>query len=226
MLFFAGSPKGARIAQGGFRLRIDAAALKACTGIVALCWVTTGIAAPAGTAAFAGPHPVARSGSTLLSIRLLPSQPGLAGTCGGSAFTVNTLINVTAQASADVKVSAPGVGTIEEFTDETGKNIGPYDAAYPMFQILAFGGGLAPNTPITISITTYAGPNLSGATTFVSVLEFNCTTGQVLATQPLPLEGAIAVPTLSPLALAATALLVLIGAGMLRRRAALRRARR
>jgi hypothetical protein len=208
-------------------LRIDVAAIKACTGIVALCWVTAGIAALPGTAASGGSHPVSHSGATLPSIRLLSSQPGLAGACGGSAFTVSTFINVTAQASADVKVSAPGVGTIEEFTDETGKNIGPYDAAYPMFQILAFGGGLAPNTPMTITITTYAGPNLSGATTFVSVLEFNCTTGQVLATQPLPpLEGAIAVPTLSPLALAATALLVLIGAGMLRRLTTLRRARR
>jgi hypothetical protein len=212
-------------------LRIDVAAIKACMGIVALCWVTAPIAAPtavagsAGTAASAGTHPVQRAGTALPAIRLLESQPALAGTCGGNAFVVNTFINVTALASANVQLSAPGVGTIEEFADETGKNIGPYDADYPMFQILAFGGGLAPNTPITVTITTYAGSNLTGATTFVSVLEFNCTTGQVISALPSQ-SGPIAVPTLSPLALTATALLVLLGAGMLGGPAALRRARR
>jgi hypothetical protein len=204
-------------------LRIDVAAFKACTGIVALCCATAGIAAPAGTASSGPPRAAGRTATGVPSIRLLPTQPSLAGSCGGSAFTVNTFIDVTAQASADVKVSAPGVGTIEEFTDETGKNIGPYNAAYPMFQILAFGGGLAPNTPMTITISTYSGPNLSGSTTFVSLLEFNCTTGQVLLTQPAPVS-AIAAPTLSDLGLAAmAALLALIGAVMLRRRARARR---
>jgi hypothetical protein len=160
------------------------------------------------------------------SIRLLPTQPALAGTCGGSAFTVNTFINVTAQASADVKVSALGVGTIEEFTDETGKNIGPYNGVFPAFQILAFGGGLAPNTPITITITTYSGPTLSGSSTFVSLLQFDCTTGAVILAQP-PLQPAESAPTLSVLGLTTmAALLALLGAGMLRRPARARRARR
>lgn len=207
-------------------MRIDVAAFKACMGTVALCWVTMAGAAPAGSASPSSPHPVGRAGNALPSIRLLSTQPGLAGTCGGSAFTVNTFINVTAQASADVKVSALGVGTIEEFTDETGKNIGPYNANYPSFQILAFGGGLAPDTEITITITTYSGSNLSGSTTFVSSLVFNCTTGSVLATLPAP-ASAIPAPTLSPLALSAmAALLVLVGLFMLRRPARLRRPRR
>jgi len=197
------------------------APLKGCTGILALCWATAAIAQNAGTASSTPPHPVGRPVSTAQGIRLLPTQPALAGTCGGSAFTVNTNINVTTQASADVKVSAPVVGTIEEFTDETGKNIGPYNAAYPMFQILAFGGGLAPNTPMTILITSYSGPNLSGKVTFVSSLEFNCTTGAVLAFEP---SSAMSAPTLSPLGLAATAaLLALLAAAMLRRRARQRR---
>jgi len=194
-------------------------------GIFALCWATAGIAANAGTASSTLPHPVG-SPTAVEEIRLLPLQPSLAGSCGGSTFTANTYINVTTQASADVKVSAPVVGVIEEFTDETGKNIGPYSAAYPMFQILAFGGGLAPNTPITILITTYSGPNLSGSITFVSSLEFNCTTGTVLAVQPSA-SSAIPAPTLSTLGLAATAaLLVLLGAATLRRPARQHRARR
>src|ERR1700746_1404788 len=111
-------------------------------GIVAFCWATMGFAASAGTSSANVSHQAAGPASRLSSIQLLTKQPGLAGTCGGSAFDVNAFINVTAQASANVKVSAPGVGTIEEFTDETGKNIGPYDSAYPTFHILAFGGGL------------------------------------------------------------------------------------
>ena len=206
-------------------LRIDVAAFKACTGIVALCWATAGVAASAGTASSAPPHVSGGPVSSPPSIQLLPAQPALAGTCGGNAFTVNTFINVTAQASADVKVSAPGVGTIEEFTDETGKNIGPYNGVYPAFQILAFGGGLAPNTPITIAITTYSGPTLSGSITFFSLLKFDCTTGGVVLAQP-PDGPAVSTPTLSPLGLTLTAvLLALIGAGMSRRSTRARRAR-
>jgi hypothetical protein len=197
-------------------LQIGRAALKACMGIVALCWATGCIAASAGTAPPVVSHPAGGPPTRLPSIQLLPSQPGLAGTCGGSAFDVNAFINVTAQSSADVKVSAPGVGTIEEFTDETGKNIGPYNAVYPTFHILPFGGGLAPNTLITITITTYPGPSLSGSISFVSKLVFNCTTGAVAIAQPTPATSAT-VPALSPVGLAATAaLLILFGAIVLR----------
>ena len=153
----------------------------------------------------------------LPSIELLQAQPTLAGTCGGGTFDVNTFINVTAAASADVTVTAPGVGTIEEFTDETGTNIGPYNAVFPTFQIKPFGGGLPPNTKITITITTYSGPNRSGSVSFVSTVVFDCTTGKVLHAGPVA-DVAESIPTLSTVALAAMAtLLALLGAAMLRR---------
>lgn len=198
-------------------MRIAPAALKACMGIVALCWATTGIAASGGTS---GSHSTGgKAGSPVPSIRLLPQQQNLAGTCGGNAFDVNTFINVTTQASADVKVSAANVGTIEEFTDETGKNIGPYNNYFPTFQIQAFGGGLPPNTTITISITTYSGPNLTGSASFLSTLVFNCTTGEVLLAQPPDPPSSANVPVFSPLGLVATsALLLFLGALALRRR--------
>ena len=200
------------------------AAFKACMGIAAFCWATMGFAASAGTSSADVPHQAVGPASRLSSIQLLTKQPGLAGTCGGSAFDVNAFINVTAQASADVKVSAPGVGTIEEFTDETGKNIGPYDAAYPTFHILAFGGGLPPNTSITITITTYSGPGLSGSIGFVSKLVFNCTTGAVIFQSP---NASSRVPAVSPVGLAATAvLLFLVGAVVLRGSARRRHIRR
>ncbi len=157
-------------------------ALKAWSGIIALSWATVGLAASAGTASpLLSPQaaPGAKA-AQLPSIELLQKQPTLAGTCGGSAFDVNTFINVTSVTSADVKVAAPGVGTIEEFTDETGTNIGQYNAIYPAFHILPFGGGLPPNTKITITVTTYTGPNRTGSVSFESSIVFDCTSGKVV----------------------------------------------
>jgi hypothetical protein len=197
-------------------LRIAAAGFKALLGVVALSLAASGFAQPAGTQSAT----VSARGSIPTkspAIVLLRQQTGLAGSCGGSAFNVNTFINVDTAASADVKVTAPGVGQIEEFTDETGANVGPYDAAFPGFHILAFGGGLPPNTPITITITTYSGTNLTGTVTSESSLTFDCTTGIVLP-QPVNLTPA-QVPSLSSFALLATAALVLLlGVVSLRRR--------
>lgn len=205
-------------------MRSIAAAFKACLGIVALSLTTTGLASPAGTeSAIVSEHAPVVTKSP--SIKLLSQQTGLAGTCGGSAFDVNTFINVDTFASADVKVAAPGVGLIEEFTDETGTNLGPYDAAYPTFHIRAFGGGLPPKTPITITITTYSGAALTGSITSRSSLVFDCTTGVVLA--PVRKSPGEPIPSLSGWALAATAaLLGLFGAAAFRRPARRRSARR
>ena len=191
---------------------MDVATLKAWSGVVALSWATAGFAASAGTASPTFPQVPApgTAAAKLPSIELLPEQPTLAGTCGGGAFDVNTFINVTGVASADVTVTAPGVGTIEQFTDETGTNLGPYNAVYPTFQIKPFGGGLPPNTKITITITTYSGPNRTGS------VVFNCTTGQVLRAGPE--NAGESIPALSTVALAAMAtLLALLGAAMMRR---------
>ncbi len=200
--------------HGDHRLHNVAAAFKACLGVVALSWAVGCFAQSAGTQdAVAAYHAPTINKSP--AILLLNQQTSLASTCGGSAFDVNTFINVDGVASADVKVTAPGVGLIEEFTDETGANIGPYNAAFPSFHILAFGGGLPPNTPITIIITTYTGANLTGSISSTSSITFNCTSGAVLAA---PVNTALQVPTLSFFALAATAgLLLLLGAVSLRR---------
>ena len=200
-------------------MRIIAAAFKAWLGVVALSLATTALGQSAGTAS--GPrHTPAPQSTSETSIRLLHQQSDLAGTCGGSAFNVNTFINVDNLTSADVKVTAPGVGLIEEFTDETGTNIGPFNGLYSTFHIPAFGGGLPPNTIITVEITTFSGPALSGKAIGTSRIAFNCTTG---ALAPLGSGPPQAVSTLSETALAATALLIaLLGAITLRRR---RRAR-
>ena len=96
---------------------------------------------------------------------------------------------------------------LEQFTDETGTNIGPYNAIYPSFHILGFGGGLAPNTNITVSVTTYTGAALSGHASYVSTLVFNCTTGGIVSLSDGFSVGA-SIPTLSNVALIATTLLL------------------
>src|SRR4030095_3913127 len=193
--------------------------------IAALSWATAGFAASAGTSQALTPHGVLTpTAAKVPSIEVVRQQPTAAGPCGGSAFDVSTFINVDHVASADVTVTAPGVGTIEAFTDETGSNIGPYNAAYPTFHILPFGGGLPPNTLITITVTTYTGSNKTGSVSFVSRLSFNCTTGQVIKQKE---DTAEAIPTLSTAALVAMiAMLALLGAAMTRRLHGERSARR
>jgi len=106
-----------------------------------------------------------------------------------------------------------------QFTDETGKNIGPYNANYPTFHILSFGGGLAPNTPITLTITTYTGPGLTGSVTFTSGVTFNCTTGAIILAPAGTSVVGHEIPALSTgMLLALIGLSGMLGAAALRRR--------
>jgi IPTL-CTERM motif len=161
--------------------------------------------------------------AVLPSVEILSQQTQLAGTCGGATFNLNTFINVDNQASADVRLVVPVIGTIEEFTDETGSNVGPFQGNYSTFHILSFGGGLPPNTPITITLTTYAGHGLSGVVSFVSSLQFNCTTGQILNLNGASPDAAPPIPALDDVGLAALAgMLALFGLLAIRRRRTVR----
>jgi hypothetical protein len=201
-------------------LRIGAAMLKAGVVLFALPWAALAIAATgAGTSsAMPGAPTVTPTSNQVPSINIVEKQPGLAGTCGGAAFDVKTFINIGTQASADVRLTAPGVGIIEEFTDETGKNIGPFNAKYPTFHIPTFGGGLAPNTLITLTITTYSGPGLTGSVGFTSSITFNCTTGAIVRA---PSKSGVSepIPSLSTYALLALIGLLPLVAARLSRRA-------
>ena len=211
---------------GDFRLRNAITTLKAMLGAFALFSASAGIAAPYGGTD--GAQPLSNAvvqADVLPSIEILPKQLNLAGRCNGLAFDLNTFINTTSQTSANVRVSSSKLNPslLEQFTDNTGANVGVFNANYPNFHILGFGGGLAPNTPITITITTYTGPNLTGTATFTSTLTFDCTTGQVARLGRAP-PLLTAVPALDSTGLALLAMLVgIAGAAALRvRRRAVR----
>jgi hypothetical protein len=189
--------------------------------MMTLLGAAAALADPAGTAGNPLPSAGVPQSAVLPSIEILSTQTNLAGTCGGQAFNINTYINVDSQASAEVRLAAPGFPTLEQFTDETGSNIGPFSGVYPTFNIQAFGGGLAPNTPIRITINTFTGHALAGNLTYSTSMQYNCTTGTILNLVAAAPGDSSPIPVLSDLGLVATALLLaLAGLMTLRQRAA------
>lgn len=206
---------------GSRRLEIDRLklyplrkSLSALPVIAALFWAAATLAQPAGTGNKVAPETVTPTSSVLPSIEILAQQGALANTCGGAAFNLNTYIHVDTQASSEVKLSAPGFPNLEQFTDETGANIGPFNGNFPAFTILAFGGGLPPNTPIRVIVNTYTGHGLSGNISYTSTIQFDCTTGTVLNLLAAPPGSPADIPTLGDFALVAMMLLVLGGGAL------------
>jgi len=150
----------------------------------------------------------------LPSIEILPDQSNLANTCTGNPFDLNVYVFSNAQTSAEVKLTAPSAGILEQFTDPVGTNLtNGFNGVFPNYAILAF-TPVPPNTPVTIQITTYRGSNLTGGSSYTSTLVYDCTTGRILSLAPTP-----GIPTLGEAALwTLSALLSLAAWATLRRR--------
>jgi hypothetical protein len=94
-------------------------------------------------------------------------------------------------ASEQGVLSAPGQPNLGSTSDIAfGPWVGPVG-----FFVFAPGYSLPPNTLLTLSVTTYDGPNFTGGISHVSTITWNCTTGAVVSGPAVP------APALSPLAL-------------------------
>lgn len=134
---------------------------------------------------------------------------GAVNTCDSSGFNLPGVeINVpTGQASEQGVLSAPGFPNLGHTQDTA---FGPFVGPSSFFVFVDTPYTLPPNTPLTLSVTTYHGTNYTGGVAYVSTITWNCTTGAVIA-QPT------AVPVLAPAALGALAL-GLFGLGAVGRR--------
>ena len=170
MLVQVGSPRSPR--RQGPHLRI-VAALRVCSGMLALLWAGASFATLAGTASAAPPNPPVVVAAKMPSIKISGQQTGLVRNLrrGGIRRQHRDQRRQPGFRRCSPRVR-PALAWCEQFTDETGKNIGPYAADFPAFTS-PFGGGLAPNTPITLTITTYSGPSLTGSIASVSTLVFD-----------------------------------------------------
>ncbi len=126
------------------------------------------------------------------------------GICDNSGGTLNpnipTLLTYSSLSSDEAVMSIAGVGIVAT-TDEDlaffpavespgsfGLNPSPYS--------------VPPGTAVTVTITTYTGPGLTGSLSFESTVVFLCDTGEIVSLVSGPPVG---VPALSPLALAVLA---------------------
>lgn len=123
---------------------------------------------------------------------------GTADTCSieGGFSLPGVEVNIpTGQASEQGVLSAPGEPSLG-FTQDTayGPNVGTLGG---FFVFVTGAYSLPPNTPLTLSVTTYNGTNYTGGVSYVSTITWDCTTGALLASpvtdscpNPLP-DGAV-----------------------------------
>lgn len=100
-----------------------------------------------------------------------------AGVCtDDDVFIPGVEINVPAPmfASEQGTLSAPGFPNLGYSQDTNFQGVGTFG-----FTVFTDPFVLPANTPLTLSITTYAGPNYTGGATYVSTMTWDCTTGVV-----------------------------------------------
>lgn len=104
-------------------------------------------------------------------------------------FVPGVEINVPGPPASERGVlSAPGFPNLGFTQDSNFTGVGTFG-----FTVFTDPFSLPANTPLTLSVTTYYGPNFTGGTAYVSTLTWDCTTGVVLAREEGRPEGRIIV---------------------------------
>ena len=100
-----------------------------------------------------------------------------AGVCAGNdIFIPGVEINVPAPmfASEQGVLSAPGFPDLGYTMDTSFQGVGTF-----MFLVFTDPYSLPDNTQVTLSVTTYFGPNFTGGVAYVSTVTWDCTTGVI-----------------------------------------------
>ncbi len=100
-----------------------------------------------------------------------------AGVCTDDDISIPGVdINVPAPmfASEQGTLSAPGFPNLGYTQDSNFQGVGTFG-----FTVFTDPFVLPANTPLTLSVTTYAGPNYTGGAVYVSTMTWDCTTGAV-----------------------------------------------
>jgi len=103
---------------------------------------------------------------------------GPPGVCSGTNITLpGVIVLATSNASEQGTLTAPGFGQIGYTQDSNFVGSGTFG-----FTVFTGGAYSVPaNTPLTLTVTTYSGPNYTGEVSFISSLTWDCTSGATIS---------------------------------------------
>lgn len=105
---------------------------------------------------------------------------GVASSCSdsGTLFVPGVDVNVSpGPASEQGVLSAPGFPNLGYTSDTSFAGVGTF--GFTVFVNAPY--NLPANTPLTLSVTTYHGPNFTGGVAYVSTATWDCTTGAIIS---------------------------------------------
>ena len=96
--------------------------------------------------------------------------------CSNTFFSITISVSASSPFSDSATMSVPGIGSVFSFSenDPAGSGTFSYGIGPSSYMV-------APNTPVTVSITTHNGPNGGGGVANVSTAIINCSSGVLLS---------------------------------------------
>jgi hypothetical protein len=102
-------------------------------------------------------------------------------TVSGSLFISNMYVNISGSASEQGTLTAEGFGQLGYTIDNA---FGPFVGFVGFTVFVPTPYSLPAHTPLTLTVTTYNGPNFTGGVSYVSTLTWDCTTGETIVEGP------------------------------------------